>query len=90
MKKMICNGDDELQGEGFWLDVVRAYQEFVSEGVKFSTEDALWDAAKCRARFRCKIARWVDRAQKEDKSYADIVAEEIGLEQRQERDRENN
>lgn len=73
----------ELGEDGFWSDVMRAYQDYVDEGIKFSSEDALWQAAKARAQYRYGIARRVDKAKREGKSYWEILAAERAEARRQ-------
>lgn len=77
------HGEGELADDGFWSDVVKAYEDSIKEGVAYLSEDQLWEAAKERARYRYVIARRVDKAKRQGKPYEEVLAEEMAEAEKQ-------
>jgi hypothetical protein len=68
--------------DGFWRDVVAAFQDCVREGMTLG-EDELWEFAKVRARYRHVLQTAHDQANREGKDFLDIMTEEHARRKRQ-------
>lgn len=89
MKRLSGQETDEIGNDGFWEDVVKACEDYLKAGIKFSSVEDLWEISKERARYRYVIARRAEKAKRLGVTYEAVLAEERA-ELKKQRDRNIN